>query len=73
MHKGFCGAHSIFPTLSIKVVEDREDYVGDLPRKVRWNGIPDLDVLLGTVAEEGVVVWKGLQPSRFAHRQAAAL
>jgi hypothetical protein len=73
LHKGIIGSHIFLPTLSIKVLEDRVDYVGDLPSKERRNGVAHLDILLGPVAEEGIVVWKGLQPGSLAHGQAAAL
>jgi hypothetical protein len=38
-----------------------------------WDRISNLDILLCPVAEEEIIVWEGLQPGSFAHRQAAAL
>ena len=45
----------------------------DLPCKERRNCVSDLDILLGPIAEEQVVVGEGLQPSGLAHGQAPAL
>ena len=42
----------------------------DLPARDR---IPDLDILLGSIAEEQIVVRKGLKPGGLAHRQASTL
>ena len=45
----------------------------NLPCQERWDGIPDLDILLGPVAEEQIVVGEGLQTGGLADCQAAAL
>lgn len=45
----------------------------DLPSKKRRHRVSDLDILLGPVAQEQVVVGEGLQPGGLAHGQAAAL
>ena len=50
-----------------------QDKHGNLPRKKRRYSIANLDILLRAVAEEQVIVGKGLQTSSFANRKATAL
>lgn len=45
----------------------------NLPCQKWWNRVPDLDILLGPVAEEQIVVGEGLQPGSLADGQAATL
>lgn len=55
------------------VAEAFEYELCNLSRQKRRYGIPNLDVLLGPVAQEQIVVWEGLQPRSLANCQAAAL
>jgi hypothetical protein len=49
------------------------DNPSDLESKEGRYCVPDLDVLLGSVALEEIVVWKRLEPRGFTYSQTATL